>query len=116
MRVGAYQFGSVTIDGTTYHTDIVIDRGEVRKRHKKPSKKYREQSGHTPLSAEEDIPWDCRQLLVGTGDMGQLPIVDEVVEEARQRGVKLVALRTGEVVKKLKSKPAHTNAILHLTC
>jgi hypothetical protein len=43
----------------------VIDRGHVRKRSKKPSKKYRDQFGHTPLSMEEEIPWTCRTLVIG---------------------------------------------------
>jgi hypothetical protein len=45
---------------------VVIDGGEVRKRKKKPLKKFREEYGHTPLSAEEEIPWKCRRLVVGT--------------------------------------------------
>ena len=116
MRIGAYQFGSVTIDGVTYHTDIVIDGDSVRKRHKSPSKQYREKFGHVPLSGEEQIPWDCRQLVIGTGAMGNLPIADDVKEEAKRRHVKLVVARTPEAVKTLKSKPKETNAILHITC
>ena len=116
MRFGSYNFGSVTIDGVTYHTDVVIDRGEVRKRQKSASKRLREEYGHTPLSVEEDIPWECRQLVVGTGQMGGLPIADELKQEAKRRHVKLVLLRTGEAVKTLKSKPSGTNAVLHLTC
>ena len=34
--------------------DVVIDRGDVRKRIKKPSKPHRAIYGHTPLSADED--------------------------------------------------------------
>lgn len=57
----AFSFGSIRIDGVTYEHDVVIDRGEVRKRKKKASKKYRESFGHTPLSIEEDIPWQCHR-------------------------------------------------------
>jgi hypothetical protein len=49
-------FGSIRIDGTTYEHDVVIDRGQIRKRKKKPSKKFRDEFGHTPLSIEEEIP------------------------------------------------------------
>jgi len=38
MRFEKFSFGSIRIDGTTYEHDVVIDRGEVRKRKKKPSK------------------------------------------------------------------------------
>jgi len=40
---------------------------------RKPSKKFREDFGHTPLSVEEEIPWKCRQLVIGTGAYGRLP-------------------------------------------
>ena len=33
-----------------YDNDIVIEAGRVRKRKKKPSKLYRDEYGHTPLS------------------------------------------------------------------
>jgi hypothetical protein len=55
MRFQAFSFGSIRIDGVTYPHDVVIDREHVRKRKKKPSKKFREAFGHTPLSIEEDI-------------------------------------------------------------
>jgi hypothetical protein len=66
-RFEAFSFGSIRIDGVTYEHDVLIDRGEVRKRKKKRSKKFREAFGHTPLSAEEKIPWKCSRLVIGTG-------------------------------------------------
>jgi len=53
MRFEGFSFGSIRIDGVNYDHDVVIDRGEVRRRKKKPSKKFREEFGHTPLSIEE---------------------------------------------------------------
>ncbi len=67
MRVSDYSFGSVRVDGVTYDDDLIIDRGKIRKRNKAASRKYRGAYGHTPLSAEEDIPWRCRRLVIGTG-------------------------------------------------
>jgi hypothetical protein len=76
VRFENFSFGSIRIDGVTYEHDVVIDRGEVRKRKKKASKQYRDGYGHTPLSAKEDIPWQCRRLVVGTGAEGRLPVMD----------------------------------------
>jgi hypothetical protein len=67
MRFEKFSFGSIRIDGVTYEHDVVIEGGKVRKRKKKPSKKFREVFGHTPLSVEEKIPWKCRRLVIGTG-------------------------------------------------
>jgi len=49
---------------------VVIDRGEIRDRKKKQSKKFHDDFGHRPLSIAEDIPWKCRQLVIGTGEYG----------------------------------------------
>jgi hypothetical protein len=56
MRFGRFRFGSITIEGRSYTHDVIIDRGEVRKRKKKPSKKFRKELGHTPVSIEEKLP------------------------------------------------------------
>ena len=68
MRYQKFSFGSILIDGATYEHDVVIDRGKVRRRKKKASRKFRSTLGHTPLSVEEKIPWECGQLVVGTGE------------------------------------------------
>jgi len=116
MRFERFTFGSIEVDGITYEHDLVIDRGTVRKRRKGPSKPFRARFGHTPLSAAEAIPWDCRRLVIGSGASGSLPVMDEIVEEARRRGVQLLILPTGEALDELQGADAETNAILHLTC
>lgn len=116
IRVQGFSFGSIRIDGTTYANDVVIAGGAVRKRKKKASKPLRDAYGHTPLSLREQIPWDCRRLVIGTGALGALPITDDVIQEASRRGVELVALPTKEAVALLRREPRDTNAILHLTC
>ena len=115
MQVEAFSFGSIRIDGVTYEHDVVIDRGQVRKRKKKPSKKFREAFGHTPLSAEEKIPWKCTRLVIGTGT-GALPVMDEVKKEAKRRHVQLLMLPTAKAIEELRKNPKETNAILHVTC
>ncbi len=115
MRFEEFSFGSIRIDGVTYEHDVVIDRGEVRKRKKKPSKKFREADGHTPLSVEEEIPWKCKRLVIGSGT-GALPVMEEVKREAKRRKIKLVVLPTAEAIEKLRQESEQTNAILHVTC
>jgi len=116
MRLEDFSFGAIRIDGATYEHDVVIDRGEVSKRRKKASKKFRDEFGHTPLSVEEKIPWKCRRLVVGTGAYGGLPVMGEVEREARERRIKLLVLPTVEAIKALQENPRDTNAILHVTC
>jgi hypothetical protein len=116
MQFTNFSFGSLQIDGKTYDHDVVIDRGEIRERKKKPSKQFRDDYGHTPLSVAEKIPWNCRQLVVGTGADARLPVMDEVRREAKSRKIELVVLPTSEAIELLNNNPKATNAILHLTC
>jgi hypothetical protein len=115
MRFESFRFGSIVIDGRTYEHDVVIDRGQVRKRKKGPSKPFRTAFGHTPLSIEEDIPWHCHRLVIGTGT-GALPVMDAVKREAERRQVELVIEPTARAIARLAQEPADTNAILHVTC
>jgi len=116
MRFDKFSFGSLQIDGSSYEHDVLIDRGEISKRKRKPSKKFREQFGHTPLSVEENIPWKCRQLVIGNGVYGRLPVMQEVRREAERRKIKLLVLPTIEAIEVLNQNPKDTNAILHVTC
>src|SRR6266704_5668209 len=115
MHFEKFSFGSVQIDGTACEHDVVIDRGGVRKRKKKPSKKFREEFGHTPLSIGEDIPWKCRRLVIGTGAYDRLPVMEEVKHEAERRKVELLIVPTSKAIQLVEKDPA-ANAILHVTC
>jgi hypothetical protein len=116
VEIEKFSFGKITIDGTTYEHDVVIDHGKIRKRSKKASKKFRDAYGHTPLSTAEAIPWDCRKLVIGTGADGNLPVMDDVKQEAARRDLELVVLPTAAAIKALQKDSRHTNAILHITC
>lgn len=96
---------------------MIIERGEIKKRKKKPSKKFRDEFGHTPVSIEENIPWKCRQLIIGSGVTGALPVMDAVKRKAEKRDVELIILPTPRALERLnKESTDDTNAILHVTC
>lgn len=68
MRFEAFSFGSVRIDGSAYEHDILIDRGEIRKRRKKASKNH------------EVLPWNpnrtsCEQCFTHANRMRDLNLV-----------------------------------------
>ena len=114
MKVKDYSFGSITIDDKTYGKDLMIDNGSIKKRNKEVSKKYSEDFGHTPLSVEENIPWNCKHLVVGNGFSSRLPVMEDVRNTAVQKGVDLVVMSTREAIKHLNDP--ETNLVLHLTC
>jgi hypothetical protein len=114
MKVNSLTFGSITIDGETFDKDIIIDQGIVKKRKKGESKKYRDRFGHTPLSVDENIPWDCRHLIVGIGHNSSLPVMKEVFKMAGRKGVELITMCTPGAVEHINDP--ETNLIVHLTC
>ena len=117
MDVRFLGFGSIEVQGRTYEHDIVIDRGAVSKRSKKASKPYRDKFGHTPLSADEELPWGGSRLIIGTGAHGSLPIMPEVMVQAARRHVDLVAVPTEQACRLISGlKPREVRAVLHVTC
>ena len=117
MEAKLLGFGLIEIEGRQFDHDLVIDAGRLLKRRKKPSQPYRSQYGHTPLSAGEQIPWGGKQLIVGTGTYGSLPIMPAVYDEAKRRGVEIVALPTEEACGLIRGRKAkEVYAILHVTC
>ena len=117
MDARLISFGLIEIDGQRFEHDVVVEQGVIRKRKKGPSKSHRGRYGHTPLSADEAIPWSAPVLIVGTGASGQLPIMPELYEEARRRGVEVVAESTEDACQRLRSSdPGDVAAVLHATC
>jgi hypothetical protein len=117
MKVRLRGFGSIEVEGREYDHDIVIEGGRIRKRKKKPSKPYRSEFGHTPLSADEELPWGGSRLIIGTGVYGSLPIMPEVTNEAGRRHVDLTAIPTEDachLIADLDKREIH--AVLHVTC
>jgi hypothetical protein len=117
MNIQEFSFGSIRIDGTVYEDDVVIDSGVIRKRDKRSSRKFRGEYGHTPLSVEEDIPWNCSRLVIGTGVDGKLPVLPEVRREAERRKIELLVAPTARAIEELQQgRPGSTNAVLHIPC
>ena len=114
MEITDLSFGSITIDGETYNKDVIIENGLVKKRKKAESKKYRDQFGHTPLSPDENIPWKCKHLIVGSGHSSSLTVMDGGYKKARRKSVELLVMTTPEAIKHVNDPD--TCLILHLTC
>src|SRR5262245_13043803 len=85
---------------------------ETRASARKPSKTFREKFRHTPVSIEEEIPWQCRRLIIGTAGTGDLPVMDNV--SARPNDARSHC-SSSQPPTPLKTHPHETNAILHVT-
>ena len=117
MKAKLVRFGEIMIAGQSFTHDVVISAGKVSRRKKKASRPYQAQFGHTPLSADEYLPWDGEKLIIGTGHYGRLPVMPQVFAEGKKRGVDIIAVPTAEACKMLSNQePETVNAILHVTC
>jgi hypothetical protein len=87
MEIEKTTFGTITIDGKTYEHDVVIRlSGEVVKRKKKLSKKYYGTS-HTLSKDEAKFVFEkgCEQLIVGSGQIGNVRLSPEAESYLRER-------------------------------
>jgi hypothetical protein len=117
MDVEYRDFGRITVQGTVYDHDVVIDGGTVGKRDKRPSRSARALYGHTPLTGDEALPLDGTRLIIGTGDSGRLPVTDTVLAAARAADVEVVTMPTADAAALIRSMDAPSvYAILHVTC
>ena len=115
--VKSISFGHIKVDGKLYEKDIVIEGYDVRTRKKGPSKAIKKGAGHTPLSHLEEIPWDCKVLVIGIGMSEKLPVTKKFKAMAKKKGVELIMMRTPEAVEYYnKNFTKDMNAIFHITC
>lgn len=121
-------FGYIVINGKKYNYDIVLyPDGEIKRRRKDLSKKYKRIYNHTPLSREElekyieEAP-GMEYLVIGTGQYGALPITPgarEYIRKLEKKGIKIIADKTPNIlsiVNELEKKKKRVLVIVHTTC
>ena len=95
MMIERTTFGTITVDGKTYEHDVVIRlSGEVVKRKKKLSKKY-----YGTLSKDEAkfvFENGCKQLILGSGQMGNLHLSPEAEAFFAKKGCQVLLRPTPE--------------------
>jgi len=83
MRISGYSFGSLRAEGMTYDHDLIIDHGRTWTRQKSASPQVPQRLRAHPAVGRRRHPLACRQLVIGTGVAGALPVMNEVHDEAR---------------------------------
>ena len=115
MLVENLNFGKITINGQVYRQDLVIINNRiVEQRQKEISRNLKSRYGHTPLTTAENIPWNCKTLVIGNGFNGRMPVAEEVRARAQEMGIQLIVKRTPQAIQHIND--LHTNLVLHLTC
>jgi len=109
-------FGTITMDGTTYEHDVVVRlSGEVVKPKKKLSKKY---YGTSHILSKDEAKFvfekGCEQLIVGSGQIGNVRLSPEAEPFSRKRTVRLQL--TPEAIRVFNRSTAKKIGLFHVTC
>ena len=115
MKTG---FGWIETGGTRYEHDIVIHTDStISKRRKKLSKSFKEEYGHTPLSAEELAFLEDERptvVYIGTGQYGDLPLTPDAI--ALLEKYTPVVKPTPDLLSLIEQEDRKYAAVLHVTC
>ena len=118
MEIENTTFGSITVDGKTYEHDVLIRlSGEVEKRKKKLSKKYYGTS-HVLSKDEAKFVFErgCNQLIVGSGQMGNVRLSPEAEAYFAKKDCKALLRPTPEAIQVFNNSRSKKIGLFHVTC
>ena len=118
MTIESTTFGAITIDGTTYQHDVVVRlSGEVVKRKKKLSKKLYGTS-HVLSKHEAKFLFEkgCDQVVIGSGQMGNVPLSPEAEAYFERKGCVVLLKPTPEAIRMFNQSRAKRIGLFHVTC
>jgi len=113
MKIEHYSFGTITIDGKTYISDVIVYPDKVD-----PSWWRKEGHSLRIVDLQDVISFNPEILIVGTGQSGAMVVPEETIAYLKGRNIDVHAVRTGKAVELFNK---HQNekrvvAALHLTC
>jgi len=118
MTIERTAFGIITIDRKTYEHDVIIRlSGEVVKRKKKLSKKYYGTS-HVISKDEAKFVFEkgCEQLIIGSGQMGNVNLSPEAEAYLAKSGCKVLLQPTPEAIDVFNRSRERKAGLFHVTC
>ena len=118
MTIEGTTFGSITIDGKTYDHDVIIRlSGEVVKWRKKLSKKY---YGTSDVISKDEAKFvfekGCKQLVIGSGQMGNVNLSPEAEAYFAKAGCKVLLQPTPEAIEVFNGSRERKAGLFHVTC
>lgn len=114
MSVESYSFGSMTVNGKKYNSDIIVYPDRV-------SSKWWRRNGHYLAPEDLDEVFDYRPdiVVVGQGAYGAMKIPDDTQKRMKEEGIELIAADTGTSVKRFNQELEKGRKVVgafHLTC
>jgi len=110
-----YSFGSITIDGKTYHHDVEIrDEEEILEWSRKSSHLFDVES------VEKAVKLNPGVIILGTGAYGVAKVEEECRNFIEEKGIELIIEKTGKAIKTFNTLCQESKkrviGLFHLTC
>ena len=108
-----YQFGRITINGFTYHSDIIIFPEHLHENW------WREQGHFLQISdLQSIIDYQPDALFIGTGMYGLMRVEEQLIQALKEKGTKkIIVEKTKKACEEFNRETAIKKvAALHLTC
>ncbi len=118
MKVEGTEFGSITIDGTTYPHDVLIRlSGEVEKRKKRLSKKIFGTSHIVSLEEAEFVyEKGSERLFLGTGQHDSVRLSREAAGFFTRKHCEVLADATPQAIAAFNRAKGRKIGLFHVTC
>lgn len=114
MLIDDYDFGKITINGETYHTDVIVFPDYVR------AQWYRQHSHELAIQDMKCIlERDWEVLVIGTGYLGALQVLHETLSMLAKKNITVYVKKTKDactLYNSLAKTGRNVVAALHLTC
>lgn len=112
--IDSYSFGRIVIEGREYTSDLIIYPEHIQ------ANWWREEGHRLGLDDLKGVlEYGPDFLVVGQGSYGRMKVSREVNEEMEDRGIEIIAERTGRAIdsfNRLLREGKRAVAALHLTC
>jgi hypothetical protein len=114
MKIEAYNFGYVRVDGVEYRRDVIVFPEKVL------ADWWREEGHSLSLNdLTEVLEYGTEILIIGTGAYGAMKVPRSLTDDLESRGIKVFVAKTDAAVDKFNELTAagcRPVAALHLTC
>lgn len=113
MKIDAYSFGEMVIDGKAYHSDLIIFPDRVK------ANWWRKEGHLLQLEdLDEIIAENPEVLIIGTGSSGIMKVPEALRKELLKKKIELYVADTRKAVEIFNSVTEAKRAIaaFHLTC
>lgn len=113
MHIERYAFGSITINGKTYTSDVIVYPDHV-------DESWWRTEGHSLRKEDlkDIIEAGPDLLIIGTGSMGVLNVPEHLISYLQSQGMAVIVAKTGAAVEQFNRETAIKRVIgaFHLTC